>query len=365
MAEDLERDRKTEPASEQRLRQAREEGRVAVGHDAVLVAGLAATVLTLSTLGDRLRGGFAHLLGDAAGSVHHADFSRLPGLIAGPAALVMAVCAVAAVASFAATLAQTRGGFWPHLAAPDFDRMIQTKRLTRLLSSEFLVDLGIAVLKVGTLATVVVLSVREEFLALPRLTGARPGDQLAATFRLLTLGAKPVLAAAIALAAVDLAVQHLRFGARMRMTKEELKREVKEEEGDPLVRGQRKRRHRELARGQARIEVPRADALVVNPTHVAVAIRYRRDEGRAPRVVAKGKGALAEFMRELARENAVPIVEDIPLARLLHRKVKVGREIPAQTYKAVAAILAFVYRVTGRSRDGSAGAGAAPAGARP
>jgi len=114
-------------------------------------------------------------------------------------------------------------------------------------------------------------------------------------------------------------------------------------------RGKRRKRHREISRGLAKIEVPRADALVVNPTHVAVAIRYRRDEGRAPRVTAKGKGELAEYMRDLARMNAVPIVQDIPLARLLHRKVKVGREIPATTYKAVAAILAYVYRLTGRA----------------
>ena len=108
--------------------------------------------------------------------------------------------------------------------------------------------------------------------------------------------------------------------------------------------------------GKVRIEVPRADALIVNPTHIAIAIRYRRDEGRAPKVTAKGKGSLAEHMRALARENGVPIVQDIPLARLLYKKVKVGREIPAQTFKAVATILAFVYRVTGRS------AGAARAG---
>jgi flagellar biosynthesis protein FlhB len=86
----------------------------------------------------------------------------------------------------------------------------------------------------------------------------------------------------------------------------------------------------------------------VNPTHVAIALRYRKDEGRAPRVTAKGKGALAEYMRDLARENGIPIVQDIPLARLLYRKVKVGKEIPAATYKAVAAVLAFVYRMTGR-----------------
>jgi len=150
------------------------------------------------------------------------------------------------------------------------------------------------------------------------------------------------------LAAADLALQRWRFAVKMRMTREDAKREVKEEEGDPLVRGQRKRRHRDLLRNRANLEVPRADALVVNPTHVAVAIRYRRDEGRAPRVTAKGKGALAEHMRGLARENGVPIYEDVPLARLLYRKVKVGREIPSQTYKAVAAVLAFVYRVSGR-----------------
>jgi len=132
------------------------------------------------------------------------------------------------------------------------------------------------------------------------------------------------------------------------MTKDEAKRENKDQEGDPLIRGQRRKRHREMVRNQARVEVPRADALIVNPTHVAIAIRYRRDEGRAPRVTAKGKGELAEYMRGLARENGIPICEDIPLARLLYRKVKVGREIPAQTYKAVAAVLAFVYRITRR-----------------
>lgn len=116
-----------------------------------------------------------------------------------------------------------------------------------------------------------------------------------------------------------------------------------------MFRSRRRRRHRELLKGRATVEVPKADALVVNPTHIAIAIRYRKDEGRAPRVTAKGKGQLAEHMRDLARSNGIPIIEDIPLARLLYKRVKVGREVPAETYKAVAAILAFVYRVTGRN----------------
>ena len=135
----------------------------------------------------------------------------------------------------------------------------------------------------------------------------------------------------------------------MRMTKEEAKREYKEDEGDPMLKGRRRKRHRELSKGRASKEVPLADALLVNPTHIAIAVRYRAGEGAAPRVTAKGKGQLAEYMRELARENGIPIVENIPLARLLYRRVKVGRAVPADTYKAIAAILAYVYRLTGRA----------------
>jgi flagellar biosynthesis protein FlhB len=144
----------------------------------------------------------------------------------------------------------------------------------------------------------------------------------------------------------------------MKMTKEEAKREYKEEDGDPMMKGRRRRKHRELAKGRAALEVPRADALLVNPTHIAIAIRYRPGESAAPRVTAKGKGQLAEYMRDLARENGIPIVENIPLARLLHRRVKVGRTVPAETYKAIAAILAYVYRLTGRASGAGAAEGA-------
>jgi flagellar biosynthesis protein FlhB len=124
---------------------------------------------------------------------------------------------------------------------------------------------------------------------------------------------------------------------------------MREDEGDPHIKAARKRRHRELVKKNAIAETRRADALIVNPTHIAIAVRYRKDEGGAPRVVAKGKGVLAEAMRDVARSGGIPIVKDIPLARLLYRKVKVGGQVPADTFKAVAAILAFVYRLTGRT----------------
>jgi flagellar biosynthesis protein FlhB len=339
---------RTEQPSAKRLRQARDEGQVAVGHDAAMVAAMAAGAWGLWLLAGRFQSGMLSLISGSMRALPEAPFRQLPALAAGPATAALGAIALAALASTAATLAQTRGGFWPHLALPDLTRVVTGGKFARLFTRDFVADLGLALVKVLALGWAGWTGVRDELLSLPLLLGASAPDQLARTFGIVWKGGVRVLAAAAILAGVELALQRYRFNRKMMMTKEEARREVKEDEGDPLIRSRRKKRHREISRGLAAVEVPRADALVVNPTHVAVAIRYRRDEGRAPRVTAKGKGALAEYMRDLARSNGVPIVQDVPLARLLYRKVKVGRAIPAATYRAVAAVLAYVYRITGR-----------------
>jgi flagellar biosynthesis protein FlhB len=339
---------RTEAPSARRLQQAREEGQVAVGHDAAMVAALAAGAAGLWSLASAFRAGTLSLLAGSLRTLPETPFRLLPSLVAGPAAAALGACALAAAAALAATLAQTRGGFWPHLALPDLTRVGGGGRLSRLFTRELALDVGLALAKVVALGWAAWSSMRADLLSLPLLLGAAAPDQLSRTFGMLARTGVRLLAVAAVLAGLELALTRWRFLRKMRMTKEEARRESREDEGDPLIRSRRKKRHRELARGVASVEVPRADALIVNPTHVAVAIRYRRDEGRAPRVTAKGKGALAEYMRELARSHGVPIVQDVPLARLLHRKVKVGRAIPAATYKAVAAVLAYVYRITGR-----------------
>jgi flagellar biosynthesis protein FlhB len=242
---------------------------------------------------------------------------------------------------------------WIDRALPDLTRLFNPGRLQSAFSRQAFIDLGLAAAKVLALAWAAWSTLRADFLTLPKLLSSSAAEQLTGTLGMTLRAGGRMLLVALVLAGVDVAITRWRFMKNMRVSRQEAKRESREEEGDPLIKGKRRSRHRELSRGRARVEVPRADALLVNPTHVAVALRYRRDEGRAPRVIAKGKGALAEYMRDLARENAVPIVQDIPLARLLYRKVKVGREIPAATYKAVAAVLAFVYRLTGRQPGGS------------
>ncbi len=151
-----------------------------------------------------------------------------------------------------------------------------------------------------------------------------------------------------ALAALDYLLARRRIGAKMLMTPDELKREHKESEGDPHIKGKRRRRMRELARRRLVAETRSADVVLVNPTHYAVALRYRADSDGAPRVVAKGTDEVAARIRETARSSGVPVISRPPLARALHKLVAEGHEIPAPLFTAVAEVLAYVYRVRSR-----------------
>jgi flagellar biosynthetic protein FlhB len=159
----------------------------------------------------------------------------------------------------------------------------------------------------------------------------------------LGLGAR-ILAVLAVLAAADYAFQRLDHERRLRMTREELKEELRQTEGDLRTRNRIRARQIELSRNRMLAVVARADVVVVNPVHVAVALRYDPARMAAPRVVAKGARLFAERIKREARRHGVPVVENPPVARLLFRLVQVGREIPLSLYQAVAEILAFVYR---------------------
>jgi flagellar biosynthetic protein FlhB len=138
---------------------------------------------------------------------------------------------------------------------------------------------------------------------------------------------------------------------QMMMSADELKREHKESEGDPMVKSRRRQRAREMAKRRIAVTVPTADVVVVNPTHYAVALRYDDTSDRAPIVVAKGVDEVAARIREIARKHGVPVMSRPPLARALHKHVKEGRPVPANLYRAVAEVLAYVYRLRGGKRS--------------
>ncbi len=155
----------------------------------------------------------------------------------------------------------------------------------------------------------------------------------------------------LGMAAADYAIQRRRIGKQTRMSKEEIKQEHKQAEGDPMVKSAIRSRQLAAARNRMMADIPTADVILVNPTHVAVALRYDAQKG-APRVVARGAGAVAARIREVAAAESVPLVRDVPLARALYRSTKVGQEIPPELFGAVAQVLAFVISRRSRGQRG-------------
>jgi flagellar biosynthesis protein FlhB len=355
MSDETEDDQKTESATERRLQSARENGDIAIARDVGMLATLAAAGAVLTAVGPGLRDALVNLVYASAEGLGNPSAARLVPYLSRPALVTLLVPTAVAMAVIVVYATQTKMGLWPELTFPDFTRVFSAGRLKRLFKKDMLIDLALAAVKVLTLGWALWSAFGATFLALPRMLFMSPAMQLEAMYHPLAAGLAKILTTVALLAGVDFALTRYRYRQKMKMSKDETKRDSREESGDPMIRMRRRRKHRELAKGQVKVEVPRADALVVNPTHIAIAIRYRPGEDQAPRVTAKGKGQLAEIMRDLARENGIPIVEDIPLARLLYRRVKVGRCVPMETFKAVAAILAYVYRVLGRNPMQAAG----------
>jgi len=339
---------KSEKPSSRRLNEASGEGQVPISRDVPQWLGMCMGTVALFALGGALQESFVNMLRGSAIMLSDPDPNRLWPLISPPIKLVVGFCGLSTLAVVLGFVVQTGGRFWPNMLWKGFDDLLSARSLTNMFSKKMALDLCVSLLKTAFVVWVFWRSVRADFLSLPAISLAPAGEQFSLMFRPLAHAAVKVLASMLLLVGLDLALTKYRYLKGLKMSKEDLKREAKDDEGDPKLKGKRKAKHRELSRGRAAIEVPKADALIVNPTHIAIAIRYEPGKHRAPVVTAKGKGELAEYMRELARSNGIPIYQDIPLARLLFKKVKVGRAVPSEAYKAVAAVLAFVYRVTRR-----------------
>ncbi len=207
-----------------------------------------------------------------------------------------------------------------------------------------MVDLVRTVLKIVVVLVIGWWVVSAAFPAVVALHAARAGDVGTVLGEMLRSFALRAGLALALLAAADYALQRRRWMKGLMMTREEVRQEYKEQEGDPIIRSQRRALHQELATQQIVVEVRSASAVVVNPTHLAVAVRYDRDRMAAPRVTAKGGGAVAKMMRKVAERHEVPVVRDEPLAHALFA-VDPGRYVPRELYEAVAEVLLFASQV--------------------
>ncbi len=249
------------------------------------------------------------------------------------------------ISGVSVTLVQT-GFLWANKKIGfDFKRVNPISGFKRIFSGQGLIELGRALLKlalVGYVAYSFLKAHMQEILYLGNndlASGVTEWSQLA-----LTLGIR-VGSAYLALAAADYAFQRWRFTRSMRMTKEEVKEDFKRSEGDPFLRGRIRAQQRKIARTRMMSNVHKAKVVVTNPTHFAVALDYDADAMHAPRVLAKGAFHVAQRIVDIARENHVPVIQNVPLARSLYRMVEVDQEIPPEMYLAVAEVLAYVYRL--------------------
>ncbi|MBK9166026.1 MAG: EscU/YscU/HrcU family type III secretion system export apparatus switch protein [Bryobacterales bacterium] len=247
-------------------------------------------------------------------------------------------------ASAASHLALTGFGFAPKKLAPDFNKLNPVKKLSELPKQNLPQLVQALVLLPLFLAAVWAVAAERfpHFLRLP-LEGIETGAAVAfGSLRDLLWKAAFLV---LAWGAVDLFRQVRRHRRELRMTKQEVREEMKESEGSPEAKGRLRRLRRDLLRRKMMREVPRATAVIVNPTHYAVAIRYAMESMAAPTVVAKGKNYLALRIRKIATENQVPVIENPPLAQSLYKSAAVGQEIPPALYRAVAEILAYLFRL--------------------
>jgi len=344
------RSQQTEQPTPRRLERARREGRFAVSREFPAAVQFLAFAGLLTTTAAAWFGGaelMVRTLLKQAFEAHWsaASFAELARVVALRFLLPLAAGgALLWLAALASHLTVTKLGFSLKPLIPDVSRLNPAARLRELPRRNLpLLLQALLLLPVFFYAVYAVVSRNlSAYMTLPLMPLAAGLGQVGASLKDLLTKAALILAV---LGGVDLAREKFKFLRQMRMSKQEVREEYKEIEGHPQTKMRIRRMQRELTRRRMMQQVPTATAVIVNPTHYAVALRYQMESMAAPKVVAKGRNYLAQRIRQLAVENQVPVVENPPLARTLYQSVEVGQEIPAHLFRAVAEILAYLYRL--------------------
>lgn len=345
---------KTEEPSSQRLEDFREEGQVSQSKELTSLMVLIATLGSMYAMGPSLAGDFMDFM--------RRMFVESAGieLTAERAGQVLWLCLGAAghvvlPIAFAGFLAGVLGsviqfGFlftWAPLE-PQLDRLNPISGFSRIFAWSSLLEGAKSCLKLGAVIGVTYMLIKSEIMSSASVIDMESPQLVSymssTAFRLIG----GVCIGLFVVAALDFAYQKFRYRKSLMMSKQEVKQEHKQREGDPLLKARMKSIQREQARKRMMQEVPKADVIVTNPTHIAIALRYDAEKMAAPRVVAKGADLMAQRIKDIARKHGIPMVENVPLARALHKSVKVGGSVPRPLFQAVAEVLAYVYRLKGK-----------------
>ena len=352
---------KTEPASEQRLTKAREEGQVVRSRELNTCLLLLAGASTLWMTGIFIYEHLVHImrtgmlfewgpksdLGDSremAYTVVNSFAAAMTGLA--PLFLVLVVVAIFSSVALGGLVFSTKA------LEPKLGRMNPISGIGRMFSAQTWVELLKTLIKATLIGTVGALTIKAFLPEMLGLSNLYLPKGMAHGMNIVALICVLIMASLLVIALIDVPWQMFSHAKKLRMSKEELKREHKENEGDPHIKGRIRQQQREAARRRMMADVSKADVVVTNPTHYAVAIQYDQAGSGAPIVLAKGRGAIAVKIKSLATESRVPMLEAPPLARALYANTEVGQQIPPALYTAVAQVLAWVFQLRSHHEGG-------------
>ncbi len=340
---------KTEPATPKRRQEARRKGQVARSNELSSTLVLLAAVLFIFQVMPGSGSNFLAFASHTWQNLSHGDLNPVTAsqwlwqvaLQAGQ--VVLPLFAVVFTVALISNVLQVGFLLSSTPLSPSLQKLNPIEGFKRLFSKRALLELFKSLLKLGGVALIVYQSAASALSWSLDHIGSDVARSLSNLSRLIYSTTMRVLAFLLVLGLADYVYQRWEFNKNLRMTKQEIKEEFRQTEGDPQVRARIREKQRLLARRRMMQDVPKADVVIVNPIHLAIALKYDPDEAQAPLVLAKGQGHLARKIKEIARQHRIAIVENKPLARTLFTAVEVGDEIPPQFYQAVAEILAFVF----------------------
>lgn len=353
MANDSGMDRSEKPTPK-KLADARKKGQVAQSREIpsamILMTALAVFYFggqaMASRMTDLMRLSFRSLDG---GWIHNiASVDLMSGwLFDQTLSILLPMMAALLIIGIIANVAQFGFNFKEDLMVPDFKKINPLSGIKNLVSLKALVELLKSIIKIGFVGLIAYLVVRKELVTIPSLIHAEVAETAAYMGQVAFQIAFFVCLGLIVLAAADFAYQRWQHQKNLMMTKQEIKEERKQSDGDPQVKSRIRSMQMEMAQRRMMAAIPSADVVITNPTHFAIAIKFDAKTMDAPLVVAKGADFMAQRIREIARQHDVPLVENKPLARALYGATEIGEMIPAELYRAVAEVLAYVYRLKG------------------
>lgn len=351
---------KTEEPTPKKLEDARKKGQTMKSQDVTTAATLLVFFVLLKLLipfiGGRFMDDFPATVGRIADfSAQEFTVNRACSILGEALKQILLICLPFFVVSYVVTvvsiLVQVKWKVSTEPMKPKFDKFNPVQGMKRLFSKDKLMDLFKSLAKLAVLLYVVYSYLKNQWTTVFDMYHFTLAQALEIIGNVVVDVGLRISLCFVAIAAIDFFYQKWKFRQDMMMTKQEVKDEYKNAEGDPKVKSQQRARMQQASQRRMMQELPKADVVITNPTHLAVALRYDRDSDQAPVVVAKGADYLAQKIKDVARENQVEIVENKPLARMLYQNVELGAQIPPELYQMVAEILAYVYGLKGRLNE--------------